>query len=170
MPTTDDSRTQIERLLYTYAERIDAGDFAGVGALFADGEIRAGDDGPSIRGADAVRQLYVATVRLHADGTPRTKHVTTNVVIDVDEAAGTATARSYFTVLQQVDDFPLQAVVAGRYHDAFRRAGGTWRFVVRRMHVDLQGDLGRHLLIELPRSLRAASVAVSRSEKLPHRS
>ena len=143
------ARTEIERLLHTYAERIDAGDFAGVGALFADGEIRAGEHGPAFRGADAVRQLYAATVRLHADGTPRTKHVTTNVIVEIDEAGATATARSYFTVLQQLEDFPLQTIVAGRYHDAFRRVDGTWRFHVRRMHVDLQGDLRRHLLIEL---------------------
>src|SRR6185436_7798566 len=83
MATQDDGRTAIERLLYMYAERLDAGDFAGVGALFADGEIRAGDQGSGIRGADAVRGLYAATVRLHGDGTPRTKHVTTNVVVDV---------------------------------------------------------------------------------------
>lgn len=143
------SRTEIEHLLYAYAERIDAGDFAGVGALFADGEIRAGADGPSCRGAEAVRELYAATVRLHADGTPRTKHVTTNVVVAVDESAGTATARAYFTVLQQLDDFPLQTIVAGRYHDDFRRVDGRWRFAVRRMYVDLQGDLSRHLLVAL---------------------
>ena len=80
--------------------------------------------------------------------------MTTNVIVDVDEAAGTATARVYFTVLQQLDDFPLQVIVAGRYHDAFVRADGAWRFAVRRMHVDLQGDLSRHLLIELPRGGR----------------
>ncbi len=148
----DDSRTEIEHLLYAYAERIDAGDFAGVGALFADGEIRAAERGPSFRGAEAVRELYAATVRLYADGTPRTKHVTTNVIVHVDEAAGTATARSYFTVLQQLEDSPLQVIVAGRYHDAFRCVVGAWRFEVRRMFVDLHGDLSRHLLIELPRS------------------
>jgi 3-phenylpropionate/cinnamic acid dioxygenase small subunit len=151
VPTTADDRACIERLLYTYAERIDAGDFAGVGALFADGEIRAAEHGPAIRGAEAVRQLYVASVRIHADGTPRTKHVTTNVMIDVDETRGTAAARSYFTVLQQLEDFPLQVIVAGRYFDEFARVDRTWRFAVRRMQVDLQGDLSRHLLIALPR-------------------
>lgn len=148
----DDSRRRIEDLLYAYAERIDAGDFAGVGALFADGEIRAGEHGGAIRGAEAVRQLYAATVRLHEDGTPRTKHVTTNVIVEVDEAAGAATARSYFTVLQQLDDFPLQVIVAGRYHDAFVRVDDSWRFSVRRMYVDLTGDVRRHLLIALPRA------------------
>jgi len=142
---------EIERLLYEYAARIDAGDFAAVGALFADGEIRVGDAGPSFRGAEAVRRLYDATVRLYPDGTPRTKHVTSNVIVDVDEAAGTATARSYFTVFQRLDDFPLQAIVAGRYGDTFGRSDGRWSFRIRRMFVDLQGDLSRHLLIELAR-------------------
>jgi len=147
MGEASDSRQRIEDLLYAYAERLDAGDFAGVGALFADGQIRVAEDGPSICGAEAVRQLYAATVRLYGDGTPRTKHVTTNVTVQVDEAGGTATARSYFTVLQQLEDLPLQVIVAGRYHDTFARVDGVWRFKVRRMYVDLRGDLGRHLLV-----------------------
>jgi len=148
-----ESRHRIEELLYVYAERIDAGDFAGVGELFAGGEIRASEDGPSIRGADAVRRLYVATVRLYEDGTPRTKHVTSNVIVEVGATGEKASARSYFTVLQQLDDFPLQVIVAGRYHDTFVRDHGTWRFGIRRMYVDLRGDLRRHLLVEIPRSV-----------------
>jgi len=36
--------------------------------------------------------------------------------------------------------------------DTFARVDGVWLFKVRVMYVDLQGDLGRHLLVELPRS------------------
>src|ERR1700722_3446836 len=39
---------------------------------------------------------------LYADGTPRTRHLVTNTIIEVDESAGRATARSYNTTLQQV--------------------------------------------------------------------
>lgn len=84
-------------------------------------------------------------VRRYDDGTPHTKHVTTNLVIDADEDAGTATARSYFTVFQQVDDFPLQAVIAGRYHDTFAKVDGEWRLTERVYLCDLFGDLSRHL-------------------------
>jgi 3-phenylpropionate/cinnamic acid dioxygenase small subunit len=84
-------------------------------------------------------------VKLHADGTPRTKHVTTNVIVEIDEAAGTATARSYFTVFQQTAAVPLQAIVAGRYHDRFARAAGGWRFTERLIYMDLVGDLHDHL-------------------------
>jgi len=41
-----DSARQIEDLLYTYAERIDAGDLDGVAALFEHGRICAMEDGP----------------------------------------------------------------------------------------------------------------------------
>ena len=54
-----------------------------------------------------------------------------------------AVARSYFTVFQAPPDFPLQPIVIGRYHDAFARVDGAWRFADRLS--DLIGDLSRHL-------------------------
>ena len=57
-------------------------------------------------------------VIVYEDGTPRTKHVT-NIAIEVDAEAGTASARSYFTVLQALPDLPLQIIVSGRYLDRF---------------------------------------------------
>jgi hypothetical protein len=71
--------------------------------------------------------------------------VTTNIAVEVDEAAGTAASRAYFTVLQAVPDLPLQPIAAGRYHDRFERRDGTWRFVERRVLLDLVGDVSRHL-------------------------
>jgi 3-phenylpropionate/cinnamic acid dioxygenase small subunit len=143
-----DNARAIENLLYRYAERIDAGDFEGVGQLFAHGRIEAAP-GVVIEGADRVRKLYEGTTRRYDDGTPRTRHVMTNAIIDVDDAAGTAAARSYYTVYQQTDDVPLQPIVAGRYHDTFHRVDGDWCFDTRTMFVDLKGNLSHHLLIDL---------------------
>jgi hypothetical protein len=70
--------------------------------------------------------------------------------VEVDDDAGTGTCRSYFTVFQQVEDLALQPIIAGRYHDRFVRDASAWRFAERRFFIDLVGDLGRHLLIELP--------------------
>lgn len=148
-----DAARQIENLLYIYAERIDAGDLEGVADLFAHGRIAAGPDAAPeqiFEGRERVLALYRGSTRIHADGTPRTKHVTTNAIIEVDEAGGTATARSTYTVLQQEDDRPLQPIVAGRYRDTFRRIDGRWWFDTRVMFVDLVGDLSRHLRYELP--------------------
>jgi len=94
--------------------------------------------------------MYESTTRRYPNGTPLTKHVTTNVMVDVDESGDTATARSYFTVLQAVPgELALQPIIAGRYRDHFERADGVWRFTGRHMVVDLMGDLGHHLLFDL---------------------
>jgi hypothetical protein len=77
--------------------------------------------------------------------------VTSNLIVDADETRGEARARSYFTVLQALPDFPLQPVVAGRYEDRFERVANRWRFAERRMFVELVGDVSRHLLISLPK-------------------
>ena len=53
--TLDDHRA-IEHLLYRYADLVDAGDFAGIGRLFARGRIVAG--GSVIEGAAAVQAMY----------------------------------------------------------------------------------------------------------------
>jgi 3-phenylpropionate/cinnamic acid dioxygenase small subunit len=140
----DDARTAIEALVYGYAERLDAGDLDGVAALFDDATYRSHAGGAYV-GREAVRAVLARVVRIHGDGTPRTKHVTTNLVIAVDDAGDTATARSYFTVLQATPAVPLQAIVAGRYHDRFARRDGAWRFADRLIYMDLIGDLSDHL-------------------------
>ena len=143
-----DSARQIENLIHSYARRIDAGDFEGVAELFRHGRIRAAPE-VVFEGAEQVRGMYEATTRLHEDGTPRTKHVTTNVAVEVDEAGSAAIARSYYTVFQATEELPLQAIISGRYHDTFHRVQGAWCFDTREMFVDLTGDLRHHLLIDL---------------------
>ena len=98
-----------------------------------------------MRGAAAVEGILRELVILYENGTPRTQHVTTNLILEIDEAAGTASARSYFVVLQGLDEAPIRAVVAGRYHDRFVLAASGWRFADRRLFLDLVGDLSRHL-------------------------
>lgn len=137
------ARAAIEALVYGYAERIDSGDLAGVAALFAEA-VYGGAQGGTYRGAAAVEAVLRSRVILY-DGIPRTRHVTTNLVIELDAELRDATARSYFTVFQAADGLPLQPIVAGRYHDRFVCDAGRWRFDARLIHVDLVGDLSRHL-------------------------
>jgi 3-phenylpropionate/cinnamic acid dioxygenase small subunit len=149
-----DSARAIEDLLYLYAERIDAGDLPGVADLFARGRIRPTPDAPAettAAGREQVLRLYQKATRLYEDGTPRTRHLTSNAVIDVDEHAGTATARSTYTVFQQTGALPLQPIISGRYEDTFQRIDGRWWFDTRVIRVDLVGDLSHHLLFALPR-------------------
>jgi hypothetical protein len=137
------ARAAIEALVFGYAERLDSGDLAGVGGLFAQAVYR-GAQGGTYRGAAEVEAVLRSRVMLY-DGVPRTRHVTTNLVIELDAELSSATARSYFTVFQAAEGLSLQPIVAGRYHDRFVCAAGTWRFDDRLIHVDLVGDLSRHL-------------------------
>lgn len=144
-----DSVRAIENLLYTYAERIDGGDLDGVAELFTHGRIEA-MPGQVFEGRDGARSMYEFSTRLYPDdGTPRTRHITTNAIVEVDEEAGTATARSSYTVVQATDELPLQPIIVGRYHDTFHRVDGAWCFDTRTMFVDLTGDLSHHLKFDL---------------------
>ncbi|HVO28062.1 MAG TPA: nuclear transport factor 2 family protein [Candidatus Margulisiibacteriota bacterium] len=134
----------IATLIYTYAERLDAGNLDGVAALFTHATLRSNLRPDVRRGSAEALETFRSSVALY-DGSPCTKHVTTNVIIDVDTHQGTAAARSYFTVLQARPELALQVVIAGRYHDQFSRTDGLWHFTDRMILVDLVGDLRFHL-------------------------
>jgi 3-phenylpropionate/cinnamic acid dioxygenase small subunit len=133
----------IENLIATYAELVDDGDFAGLGTLLADATFTG--SGAPVSSPDAIEKMFRGMLIVYDDGTPRTKHVTTNIVIEVDEEAGTAVSRAYFTVLQALPGLPLQPIASGRYRDRFERRDGQWRFAERRVRVDLVGDVSHHL-------------------------
>ncbi|WP_422745781.1 nuclear transport factor 2 family protein [Mycobacterium sp. WMMD1722] len=143
-----DAAREIENLVYTYAERIDAGDLDGVAALFAHGRICGMADGPPetvFEGTTRVRQMYDMATRIYDDGTPKTKHFTTNVRLEVNESAGTASGNAYYCVTQATPELPLQVIVTGHYRDTFHRLDGAWWFDTRIMFVDQIGDTSHHL-------------------------
>lgn len=142
--------THITNLLYRYAELMDEGRLEEVAALFADAEIVMGG-GQVARGAQAMLDQWRRFVRIHPCGTPRTRHVITNPILDVDDAAGTASCRSYYTVFQQTERLAFQPICGGRYHDTFVRVHGAWCFATRDYSMlDMIGDLSQHLLLPVP--------------------
>lgn len=144
-----DHHRAIENLLYRYAELIDNGDLEGVARLFEHGEIRAPVASSSVKGYEEVLAMYHKSTRIYPEtGTPRTRHLTSNAIIEVSEDGDSAEARSCFTVFQVTDSLPLQPIISGRYHDLFDRAHGKWRFRTRTMLPDLYGDLSQHLLYD----------------------
>jgi 3-phenylpropionate/cinnamic acid dioxygenase small subunit len=140
----------IRNLLGRYCELIDSGDFSGVAELLAGAVLRDESGTEIARGRDAIAALYATTTRRHADGTPRTRHITANSIIEIDEASGTATARSAYVVVQATGSVPLQPIVSGRYRDRFARTSNGWAFTERTITVDLVGELGDHLTFPLP--------------------
>ena len=138
----------IRNLLGRYCELIDAGDWDGLADLLSDAALCDDDGNEVARGRDGVHRFYAGTQRY--GGTPRTRHLTTNSIIEVDNEAGTATARSAFVVFQATDALALQPIVAGRYRDGFTRGnGGVWSFASRCFAVDLIGDVSKHLSFDL---------------------
>lgn len=132
---------QILALMAEYCDSIDRGDLDGCAALFRDG--RWGIVGQLAEGEAAVRAL-LANVTLY-DGVPRTRHLMSNVLIDVAADGEHATARSCLMVMQGVPpDFPIQPIFIGSYRDAFVRVAGQWCFRERVIVPDLVGDLSRH--------------------------
>jgi hypothetical protein len=139
----------IENLLYRYGEYVDLARFDELAGLFRHGAIRSDRGSGDLRGSD-IATFYRETNRVHADtGTLRTRHIASNVIMAVDDAANTASARSYFVVCQQTSALPLQPIVSGRYHDTFKRIDGEWWFDIRMILVDLIGNMTEHLSFDL---------------------
>jgi ketosteroid isomerase-like protein len=132
----------VTALVLQYAERLDAGDLDGVARLFDRAVWRSPRHPEGLRGVEAIRRVYDG-MHLY-DGSPRTKHVISNLDVDVDENTGSASSRCSFTVLHGVGARSLRPILSGRYHDAFARDDTGWHFVQRDTLVDLAGDLTGH--------------------------
>lgn len=123
---------------------MDSGDLASAAALFCHARIKVRGNHRLLDGAALLEMLV--RWKIYPCGTPRTRHVISNPIIEIDTIAGTATERSCYTVFQAIQGFPLQAIASGRYHDKFELAGDGWRFCFRDYSLlDLVGDLSRHL-------------------------
>jgi 3-phenylpropionate/cinnamic acid dioxygenase small subunit len=151
-------RLAVTDLLYRYAELIDAGDFDGVGELLARSTF-AGTRSPTTSGAAAITKLFAATTRRYAvpdvaggaapaTGTPRTRHLVLNPLVEVSGDRSTATARSTFCVVQATETVPLQPIVVGRYSDTFSRDDNGWYFTAREVDVEMVGDVSGHLMFD----------------------
>ena len=142
------ARRAIERLLYDYCFGIDTGDFAFTAGLFGEDGQYGLVGGPSACGSAQVLGMLQASVRTY-DGVPRTRHIVTNVCIDMEDEldtdGGPATVRSYIQVVHQPPDVPVRSIVVGTYFDRVHRVGDRWFFAERRMQLELVGDLRTHL-------------------------
>jgi SnoaL-like domain len=147
---------QIRNLIHRYSEAVDQGRSEVLDELFEDATVRmamgSGSPGPGTDGG-TVSAVFGGGIILYADGTPRTRHLVTNTIIDVDEPAGRPTARSYNTTLQQVPGRAIEIIATAQYEDSFVCAAGSWRFserVIRHTSLDgvqrdFIGDMSRHI-------------------------
>lgn len=138
-----DAERAIRHLLASYVHYNDEGKFAEVAELLQYAEFDVA--GNVVSGRAEIEAFLEAGVQRHADGVPRTWHTVTNVLIDVDSSGKRASSSSYYTVHQQLEDFPLQPIVTGKYLDQFERHDGQWHFTHRAVTVHLLGNLQHHV-------------------------
>lgn len=139
---------EIQDLVERYCELSDTADWDGLGSLFEHGALVDDRGGVLARGAAAVTDYFARGVKVY-DGSPRTRHLVSKIVIETATSTSLI-ARLSFLVLQEFDDDLIQPIAAGRYRDTFARSEeGWWRFAERRYELDLAGDLSRHLNFEV---------------------
>ena len=131
------AQKEITDLMNLYCTAIDSGDLKTFGRLFANATWVAEGRVP---GPESMNNMI-----LYEDGTPRTKHVITNLTLDIDEAAGTASGHCYVTVYQQTPELPLQAIFVGEYYDTFSLSAQGWAFTRREICHSLIGNMRAHL-------------------------
>ncbi|MEI6454431.1 MAG: nuclear transport factor 2 family protein [Actinomycetes bacterium] len=141
-------REQLVTLIYRYAEAIDKGDFEAIAELFSSATLSAEGYGVTAEGYDATLALFTQSTRRYDDGTPKTKHLMANVIVEGEGAV--ASSRSSFVVFQAVPgQLALQPIITGSYSGAFALRDGTWIFTHWHTAIELMGDLSQHLLIDL---------------------
>src|SRR3546814_14091293 len=65
---------------------------------------------------------------------------------DLDPNGRTATAKSYYTVVQTIFTLPPQIIVMGRYDDRFVKENADWHIAYRDYTlIDAAGDLRGHI-------------------------
>jgi 3-phenylpropionate/cinnamic acid dioxygenase small subunit len=137
-------RDEITALVYRYAELLDGGDMDGVVAMFAAATWRSHVSGAVLRTPEEIREVYDRIV-LYEDGTPRTRHLMNNLIIEMEDGADDATGRCSYTVLQGGEPgTPIEPILVGRYHDQYHRGPEGWHLADRLFLIDLVGDQSRH--------------------------
>jgi SnoaL-like domain len=84
----------IHRLLASYVHYVDERKFAAVAELLQHAEFDV--VGKSVSSREQIH--HEAAVKRHADGSPRTWHTLSKILIDIDPSGDTAKSASYFIV------------------------------------------------------------------------
>lgn len=139
----------IEQLLFRYPYHLDAGMFDEMGELFAFADVYIAGELRISKNGQAVADLWRQFVRVFPNGTPCTRHLVVNSLIEQD-GPDRARAHSAVLVVQAPDGHDMRLATAGDYLDRFEKIDGTWRFTERRVGNDLFGDMSRHLTRPMP--------------------
>jgi SnoaL-like protein len=130
-----------ERLVYAYSRALDVGDMSAAADFFAENGSMARPMAPTqiIQGRETIR-----TSLLTRPKTLLTKHLATNVMIDV-ESRDSARGMSYLTMIATTPSagaeppFVSQGpIYFGQFADRFVRENNEWKFLERRGSIQMK--------------------------------
>jgi len=129
-----------ERLVYAYSRALDIGDMSAAADFFAENGSMARPMAPGqiIQGREAIRASLLSRPK-----TLLTKHLATNVVIDV-ETRDSARGISYLTMIAttpgegQPPFLSPGPIWFGQFEDRFIRENNEWRFLERRGSIQMK--------------------------------
>jgi hypothetical protein len=131
---------EITGLVNASAFLLDEGDVEAVAALFEESTWRSDSREEVLYGSTEVRSVYE---QLYASGrSARTKHLLTNLSVNVEPGATTASSRCYWSVLRADSEKGLTITLSGQYLDQFEKSDGRWHFADRLIKVDLADESG----------------------------
>jgi hypothetical protein len=134
----------IKNVVLSYVELLDLGDLDGLAKVFSRATVSIHGGETELHGSEAFKEFIGHGVQFY-DGIPSTKHVVSNLIVEIDDNREAATARSYYTAFQARPELPLQPILAGRFHDRLKRDDDNWHIVERVIYTDLIGDLRFHV-------------------------
>ena len=137
----NDDRGEIETLIASYCRTYDSGDFVAYAALFRHGQV--GAEGLDFKNESDIVAYHTANIFMY-DGKPNTRHVITNVHVDIGDGQKTASSECYVTIYNAAPGFPLQPVFIGTYRGKFEKIDGKWRFKEFLAEPHLVGDMSHH--------------------------
>jgi len=153
---------EIHELLVAVHTHFNAGEFDEMGKIFRNATLTtayAWSEQALVSKSENIGEGYRRATRLHGE-LPRVQYWLSNVVIEADEEANIASARSQYAALigdettwskphgMEPEDHakpPIQIFSVGRYEDKFARSNGRWHFTDRLIYADLTGDRSLHL-------------------------
>jgi hypothetical protein len=130
-----------ERIVYAYSRALDLGDLSAAADFFAENGSMARPMMPDqvVQGREAIRASLLTRPK-----TLLTKHLATNVVIDV-ESRDAASGLSYLTMVavtpppEAKPPFPTPGpLYFGEFKDRFVRENGVWKFLERRGSIQMK--------------------------------
>ena len=130
-----------ERLVYEYSRALDLGDMSAAADCFAANGSMARPMAPDqvIQGRETIR-----TSLLTRPKTLLTKHLATNIMIDV-ESRDSASGLSYLTMISTTPPADVKPpylsqgpVYFGEFRDRYVRENGIWKFLERRGSIQMK--------------------------------